>query len=349
MKLTPVNMIKIFLALAVVCAGTGLVLERALAQKGKRYSEFDHRQASHKKIACNSCHHIPSANSRAVSGFPNVTDYPGHASCVQCHREQFFRGNHPEICKICHVESGPRGQARLKFPVPTRSGEFNIIFPHNIHQDVIAQVKPAHSPANAAFFNASFAAPNDDKKPRFNNCSICHVTPRVLPKYSNARPLETGRINTPLAAMAESFAPTAEFFKDMPRGHASCFSCHYQQQQPVATNCAGCHQMSTPHFDSAAIRRFSLKFNHESKNHVGKDCTTCHIRITQNSDLRTLTSADVPILTCATSSCHLKELKAEIDSREKSLQTKTSTFQCNYCHTIAIGSYQVPRSHQQIK
>ena len=310
----------------------------------RRGAEFSHRTRAHKRIDCASCHKVPTANWISARGYPDVADYPGHASCVSCHRSDFFQGNHPAICSTCHVSSGPRAEARFPFPVHARSQEFATIFPHNVHQDLIASDMDRRDVAVAHFVPAKFRSSTGDDKPQFNNCAICHQTTAELPKFDNRVPAAT------LTALAgpggDTFTPSAEFFKNAPNNHASCFSCHYQNAEPTRTDCAGCHRLTAPFIESSTTERYSLKFNHQDKDHANKDCTTCHVRITQNADVRTLLNADVPILTCSTSSCHGGDIKAEIAKREESLAAKQPAFQCIFCHAPSIGRFQIPSSHQ---
>src|SRR5215212_4800145 len=53
------------------------------------YTKFSHATAQHRK-ACDSCHTNPSENWAQVrasdAAFPDITDYPEHASCIDCHR-----------------------------------------------------------------------------------------------------------------------------------------------------------------------------------------------------------------------------------------------------------------------
>ncbi len=336
------NRIRLFLIALTAFAFAASFLERTSAQKGR--DSFSHSTAAHKKIDCASCHKNPTANWTSARGFPDVADYPDHDSCIGCHRNDFFRGNRPAICAICHVNVSPRGKARFAFPVKSRSQEFSTVFPHDVHQDIIASnEKKYEQVAVAHFVKAGFKFIDDeDKKPQFNNCAICHQTPDDLPKYTTLKPLRTESLTNPAA---ENFIARAEFFKNNPDNHASCFNCHYQGQKPTRTDCAGCHRLTAPYFESGIVRRFSLKFNHASENHANKDCTVCHIRITQTSDLRMLTNADVPLLTCSSSSCHGDELRDEIGKREKSISDKQTIFHCNYCHTSEIGSFKIPASH----
>ncbi len=329
----------LFFCLAASVFAIGLLTESP-AQKRDRFS---HAVADHKKKDCSSCHTIPTKNWAAARGFPDVSDFPGHASCIGCHRRDFFAGNRPAICAGCHISPGPRGTARFPFPVSSRSTEFSTIFPHDVHQDLIAKNEKNRDVAVAHFVSASFRRVAADDKTQFNNCAICHKTSTTLPKTEP-------RINpllTPIAdAATENFTPKATFFKDSPSGHSSCFQCHFQGLNPTGTECAGCHRLEEPYFDQNLLRRYSLKFDHASTNHANKDCTTCHLRITQNADLRSMKDADVPILTCSTSSCHGSNILEEIGKRETGDAEKRPVFQCNYCHTPAIGRFPIPASHR---
>jgi hypothetical protein len=338
------NLIKLALVGVGVVVCANFIFLNVSAQKKRSRAEFSHNEKTHKQ-SCGSCHKLPSRNWRAAGNYPNLTDYPNHESCVGCHRQDFFAGNRPAICTICHVEAAPRGKARLRFPVRGRSQEFTLNFPHSVHQDVIALNRERESFQTAHFVSARFEV-SDEKKPQFNSCAICHQTASNLPGFTARKPLRTESLLEPTG---ETFTAQAAFFKNSPENHASCFSCHYQGQKPFATDCASCHTLTSPYFDSNIISRYSLKFDHEHKDHSNKDCVTCHIRITQNSDLRLMVDADVPLLTCSSSSCHGNDLKAEIAKRTESLAAKQNIFQCNYCHTSAIGSYKIPITHQSIK
>lgn len=314
------------------------------SQAQRRDKGFSHASASHKKIDCASCHKVPTGNWVAARGYPDVADFPGHASCINCHRRDFFTGNKPAICAGCHTNPGPRGAARFAFPVRSRSQEFSTIFPHDVHQDLIASREMTRPDiAVAHFIPVGFLKADDRKLLDFNNCTICHKTTEKLPKFG---PRALGELKPLGDAIAETFAPTAAFFKDSPNSHASCFTCHYQNQKPYRTDCAGCHKITTPYFESNTVTRYSIKFDHLSPNHVNKDCVTCHVRIAQNSDIAKMKDADVPIMTCSTSSCHGGAIRDEIGKRETSLAEKKPAFQCIYCHATDIGRFPVPVSHQ---
>lgn len=333
------NLFRLFLIVAVAVIFAAGFWGKSAAQR----RNFQHSTPAHKKESCNTCHKIPTANWVAARGFPDVADFPGHVACFACHKNEIFSGNRPAFCAGCHVNPGPRGVARFPFPVNSRQHQFSTIFPHDKHQNIIASNFGPRDVAVAHFLNAKFALP-DDKAPEFNNCAICHETFAKDPKFSARKLLRTMQ---PLAdAATYNFVPKAGFFKTSPDSHASCFTCHYQNQEPIRTNCAGCHRLTAPYADTATVTRYSLKFDHSYKDHVGRDCTSCHIRITQNADLKTMKDADVPILTCSTSSCHSKDINVEIGKRDDSIGAKQPVFQCTYCHTPEIGRYPVPASHK---
>lgn len=314
--------------LLVVLAGivmAGLIV----AQRGR--DQFSHATADHKKLECSSCHKNPTPNWATARGFPDVADFPGHASCVQCHRRDFFRTS---FCAGCHTNPGPRGAARFPFPVRARSHEFSTVFPHSVHQDIIAANDKRRGVAVAHFVKASFTSRVDDP-PQFNNCAVCHETSTAVPKTADRLPA-----TQPLApAAAETFIAKAQFFKTMPSGHSTCFACHYQNVKPAGTDCAGCHSLTTPYNTSAVVKRYSLKFDHQQKEHSVRDCMTCHVRIAANADLKSMKDADVPFMACV--SCHNDKLAEETGKR-----TASNTFQCTYCHTTGVGRFPIPASHK---
>ena len=334
----------IILAILIAAVLAASFLPRSSAQNRDRFS---HASAAHKKLECASCHKIPTGNWVAARGFPDVAQFPGHVACANCHKRDFFVGNKPAFCAGCHSNVSPRSAPLFAFPVPTRSHEFATVFPHSVHQDVIAWVRPPRT-ENGLFVNASFAKTPDDT-PRFNNCAICHETATEVPKFAARTPSGQQPLGT---ATADNFAPKAQFFKSMPSGHATCFECHYQGVKPLASNCAGCHQLTAAYVPSGILKRYSLKFDHAAVNEKGdtvhaKDCMTCHVRISGNGDLKTLKDADVPIMACTQCHNHAADLKTEMDKRADSVDKKQPVFNCAYCHTSAIGAFAVPPSHEK--
>jgi len=112
------------------------------------YTKFSHSTQKHRST-CNSCHKIT---------FPDITDYPSHDACVSCHRPQFFKGARPPICSVCHSKTSPRDDVRFAFRNPATKLQFDVEFPHDKHQDVIAFAF-AHAPQQ-----------------NYNNCTICHAS-----------------------------------------------------------------------------------------------------------------------------------------------------------------------------
>ena len=267
-----------------------------------KYSAFLHSSEKHKGLACNACHKVPT-DWTAKRAFPDVADFPNHDACVRCHRQQFFTrqsfvGPGPTICTVCHVRAAPREDGRFSFGKPNGASQatkpkderqFMIEFPHDKHQNVIASVRPRRSTDNrVSFIRTSFFEPQtvDEKKPEYNNCSICHQPNNI----TNIVPLTTP---------ANATAQPNRFFKTMPHSHDSCFNCHWQNQRPTGDDCAGCHKPAATFIGLDLPPRKSAKFSHEGGQgaHVA-ECTTCHINITRARTLSGLTP-DVPITTCA--------------------------------------------------
>ncbi len=317
---------------------------------------FSHNTSAHKTGKfkdCSSCHNMPTSNwssarSDKQSPYPDVVNFPSHASCFSCHTKDIY-SNGGAFCGTCHIVPTMKARALLAFPVKSHGRQFNINFPHDVHQNLIASSEKKPDVAVAHFVFASFTPAVPGDKTQFYNCAICHKSASQLPKF-NVRTI-TGE--KPLAeAAADTFTPTskatAEFFKESPESHASCFTCHYQNVQPTSRNCAGCHTLTEPfkpYFESKATARYSLKFDHNSTNHAKSDCTTCHVRIVQNSDVSKMKDADVPFQSCA--KCHDKDIVEEFNKRDESVKNKQPAFQCAYCHTTAIGRYDIPVSHRE--
>lgn len=328
--------------IAILFAAFAAVDSLGVLSSAQNRDAFRHSTASHKRLDCASCHKMPTANWSAARGFPDVSDFPGHVSCFGCHRKDIFTGNKPAFCAGCHVNPGPRGAARFPFPVKSRSHEFETIFPHNVHQDIIAGEprRLRDEVAVAHFVDASYS-PRIDDKSKFNNCAICHQTSDTVGKMIARTP--SGQ--QPLAAAApDAFAAEPAYFKNMPEGHATCFACHYQAAKPVAADCAGCHSLTTPYTATTTVRRYSFKFDHNQKDHANSDCMSCHVRISQNSDLRKLVNADVPFVSCY--SCHTDKISEELTKRVESVKNNAAAFQCSYCHTTEVGRFPVPPSHE---
>jgi hypothetical protein len=309
-----------------------------------KYSAFLHSSEKHKSLKCNECHKVPTAWT-AKRDFPDVADFPDHDACVRCHRQQFFTrqaisGTGPAICTVCHMRAAPREEARFAFGKPNNSNQqaktrderqFTIEFPHDQHQNVIAQLREYQS-VRIEWHHRLKTAP-DDQKPDYNNCSICHQTDMSLAIVALAAPATDPAMLHP--------------FKSMPRSHDSCFNCHWKNQKPVADDCAGCHKPAAPFIAEPGRKRTSAKFAHEGGQgeHIA-ECTTCHINITRANTTRGLTP-DVPINACA--SCHRDSKKTTYPKAvtiEAELEQFKKSGECTYCHTPDVGKKKPPPNHE---
>lgn len=362
---------------------------RATAQRRPRvdYTKFNHRTPKHQQ-ACDSCHTIPTPNwTRVRAGeeaFPDVADYPDHPSCVNCHRNEFFRGARPVICTVCHTNVSPRDGTRHPFQNPeegftkalkkprTDGTQFAINFPHDRHQDVMARLPQLRGfEMGVAFVPASFARQAPQK--RIDSCSICHET--YQPQGDSP---EAFVVKPPADLPAGSFWLKKGTFKTTPSGHASCFNCHWQEggERPLSTDCAGCHKLlpagktgvfvPRDHVDADVktaaamgvtdqaivnkwLRRDSATFNHGHSKHEPLGCTACHINITaiNTLDQKTL---KVPILTCGGggTGCHIKATAPKkILNIEVDKKTADTAFQCAKCHVNfgKVAKEEIPKSH----
>jgi hypothetical protein len=229
------------------------------------------------------------------------------------------------------LKVSPRDDARSLFQKLSQ-GQFTTEFPHDKHQDVIANLLDRFRPPERPHFvSASFSLIEDDKTKHYNNCEICHGPRSTAPV-------------APQAGWPDSFVPNAAAFKASPASHASCFNCHWKSQQPVRDNCGSCHKLAPAYVASDAVKRISMRFRHGREQHVA-ECTTCHINITKASTLRGL-KPDVPITACT--ECHNKDgLRLDV-SKELAAIDKDRDFVCSYCHTSDVGRLDPPPGHYLI-
>ena len=151
-------------------------------RKGIDYSNFAHSTHTIKeKLTCDSCHKFPTANWKDVrkgdSAFPDVTEFPEHGTCLNCHRQQFFARQRPApaICSNCHVNATPRNTARLVFPsigaAPDFVSEFTVFFPKDKHEDADCTDCP-----KTLTHEKCFSCHNQESElaPLPSNCDSCH-------------------------------------------------------------------------------------------------------------------------------------------------------------------------------
>jgi hypothetical protein len=308
-----------------------------------KYSAFLHSSAKHQSLTCNACHKVPTEWT-AKRVFPDVADFPNHDACVRCHRQQLFTrqafiATGPAICTVCHVRAAPREDGRFAFGKPNSSNQvtkakderqFSIEFPHDKHQNVIAALR---SMDGLRIVRASFSI-SDDKKPDYNNCSVCHQRNDYL-------------VIAPLSSQPDTATQSNKFFKTMPHSHDLCFNCHWKNQKPTGDDCGGCHKPFATFVVQMAPKRISAMFSHEGgKGEHVMECTTCHINITRASTLRGLTP-DVPIAACVT--CHKDNKKTtypKMTTIEEEFEQYKKTGNCAYCHTSDVGRKKAPASHE---
>lgn len=355
----------LFVAAVGIAFCTALITPSAAQRRAKAFSHSTPAHKNGKYADCAFCHKLPTTNWIAprhdkqppypdVANFPNPHGAANATVCISCHtRDVYTDGG--VFCGTCHTVASMRakgGAGVLPFPVKGRARQFNTIFPHSTHQDLLADNRP--QVAVAHFVRASFKIADNKPKPDFYNCSICHKTDAQMPRFGARKLLELKPLSD-IAADTFERPVKASFFKNSPEGHASCFTCHFQYQNlpPGKRSCAGCHESTQPYTEKKALERYSIKFDHDRTGHVEKDCASCHLRIAQNADIKTLKDADVPIAACW--SCHATQenertrrvLFAEIEAREASIANKQTPFQCTYCHTSIIGRYEIPATHRK--
>ena len=325
-------------------------------QKQPSYSEFSHATAQHHQ-ACDKCHKFPSANWKQArkgdEAFPDVTEYPEHASCLNCHRQQFFKGSQPAICSICHQQVTPQGGARHPFPSlgeafdRSKKGElavsdFRILFPHDKHIEIVGK-------------NAQ------------ESCAECHQT------YQPQNDSDEEFVTRPPKDLAETaFWLKKGTFKTSPSSHATCFTCHSEDTglKPAPTDCATCHKLLPPEqvrrltearndFDPRLAAQMGIKdkttlekwssrdtsrFRHEWIPHAGVSCNDCH-KVAQMNTLDDKTKK-VQVVSCGGegTGCHIEATTEGILNFEVEKKKANPTFQCVKCH-VNNGGKALPETH----
>lgn len=338
------------------------------------YSDFSHvTHVTNQKLACGSCHKFPTANWKEVrkgdAAFPDVAEFPEHATCLNCHRQQFFARERPapRICANCHVGVTPKKTERFLFPslgdVADASktqrdfvSEFAVNFPHETHLEVVSRNAP---PVGPAFVAVSW----NRQQPAPANCGVCHQTYQPQGKSSEEY------FTKPPKDLGDQFWLKKGTFKTSPNSHTGCFTCHNAESgiAPASADCQVCHKLAdltvkiNTDFDPrmpaimAANDRVILSawqtrisagaFRHEGGSHPDLACADCHPPARLNTvDVQTL---KVPVRSCGgAEGCHatatLDEggaLNFEIDQKKKN-----SSFVCTKCH-INFGKQSVPASH----
>ena len=335
------------LALIAILAATAYMQRKPVPASG---GVFSHSSKTHQAIkSCSTCHLMPTNNWMTARAFPDVSQFPGHAACFSCHTSSVLTSGKLTFCLNCHTSVAPGRAPLFAFPIKTHKREFNIRFPHNTHQDIYARLWRQDGIAVAHYVNASWVIA--DEKTTINTCAVCHVQSQAVPTTTPA-PIKDGLVALTNPA-GEKIDVAAKFFKTMPNGHETCFSCHFSGVKPASTDCAGCHMPTDPYKDTDVLPRYSVKFDHTQKDHAGKDCMACHVRIAQSTDSRLLKDPDVPIIACL--QCHGDPFdgkkpgaegyfKAAIQN-EIFARDKDKTFQCAYCHSSAVGNHDMPASH----
>ena len=360
--------------LVVMCQFASMAQRRKPPKPRIDYSKFSHRtHVQAQKLNCDSCHKFPSKNWKEVrkgdDAFPDVTDFPEHQACLNCHRTQFFARERPApvICSNCHVAVTPRNTARYLFPslgppfLSTTLGqsfvsEFKVLFPHDKHVDVVGGLPLKRSNNRDFAFAHAFRAQNAQPK----SCPICHET--YQPQGKSADEFVT---SPPKNLPEDAFWLKKGAFKTTPTNHSACSSCHNEDAgiPPSPKDCAACHKFAPSttqplrDFDpkvAATMRvtdwlllrqwskRSAGRYRHEFEVHKDLSCIDCHNPAVMNTlDERTFVS----VKSCGGSGgCHIETNTEGILNYEIEQKKKDPAFQCVKCH-INVGKNPVPQDH----
>ncbi len=342
------------------------------------YSQFSHTtHGENQKLACDSCHKFPTENWKALrkgdAAFPDVSDFPEHDTCLNCHRQQFFARERPApvICSNCHIAVTPRDTVRWLFPSlgdltdpklkrrndTSEFGEFGVGFPHEKHLEVVGFDRRSRE-RDGIFTRVLFRGAQEGPK----NCAVCHQL------YQPQGDSNDEYVVKPPQDLGDAFWLKKGTFMTVPNSHAACFTCHNPDSgiPPEAKDCAGCHKLrvaSLPRADlepklpsAIAIndqlalklwktRTSSGTFRHEGGAHPAVSCLNCHNVPSMNTlEPNTL---KVAAKSCGgAEGCHVTAtldeggaLNFEIEEKKKNPK-----FVCTKCHLI-FGRDHLPVDH----
>ncbi len=337
------------------------------------YSNFSHQNEAH-QTDCKACHTFPSKNwNDARTGdeaFPDVTDYPEHASCLNCHRQQFFARERPApvICSNCHINVTPRNTDRYPFPSLDEAfarskkaqdfvSQFRVFFPHETHIDVVSRNRTSRP--HVWFVPASFNTRPSAQEA--TSCPVCHQTHQAQGQSDQEF------VTAPPGDLPEdAFWLKKGTFKTGPRNHATCFTCHSEDSgiPPAPADCGTCHRLGPlePQMrsdfdtklattmgitDQITLSRWRMRsagrFRHEFELHAELSCITCHDPAVMNT-LEEKTLVSVKSCGGGGSGCHIESNTDGILNFEIAEKKKDPKFECTKCH-ILLGKEQVPGSH----
>ena len=339
-------MLRLAILAAIMVALSGVTVEgQRRAQPRRRppaidYSNFSHStHVAQEKLACGSCHKFPTKNWKEVrkgdAAFPDVAEFPEHATCLNCHRQQFFARERPvpKICSNCHVKATPSETSRYPFAslgeafLSTTKGagfvsDFRVLFPHDKHADA--------------------------------DCSDCHQTHQPQGKSDDEF------VTRPPKNIGDAFWLKKGTFQTRPLTHASCFTCHNQESElaPLPANCDACHKPAAAEklvadFDEKLVQAMGIgdwwtrvawknrisagTFRHEI--HADLKCAQCH----QGATMKTAS-----VKSCGgAEGCHVTATVDDggIFNYEIAQRTRNARFVCTKCH-LTFGQRPVPASHR---
>lgn len=355
--------------------------QKKVAPKKPRvnYSQFSHRtHVVNQELGCSSCHQVPSKNWKEVrkgdAAFPDVTDFPEHSSCLNCHRTQFFARERPApaICSNCHIAISPRDISRWLFPSlgdvtdPTKkrrefASEFGVGFPHDKHLDVVGF--NGFERERDTFVMVSLQEKKNEAPPK--SCPVCHETYQPQGNSSEEYLTQAPR------NLGDNFWLKKGTFKTIPNSHTVCFTCHSADSgiAPEPKDCHVCHKLLSAEpslkvdfapklaagmgvTDRIILAGWSRRisagaFRHDGGEHPDLNCLGCHNVTAFNTvDPKTM---KVPVRSCGgADGCHITAttddggaLNFEIDQKKKD-----AAFVCTKCH-ITFGKEGVPEDHPQ--
>lgn len=229
---------------------------------------FDHNQADHAKLNCESCH-------KRRAGVEVTPRLPYHDACVQCHAKESYLdiGNPPALCHTCHspdgVLDGTQKARLIAFPNTLR--QFGLKkFSHGLHLDaakmprgeridcVSCHRETAAEPVAFPSHPECYRCHAHQGGEKLGRCEDCHVRTDAAMAFSHEPAAATRDYNFThkthrkrkdgsAIACQECHGESDIARVAVRRGlkhESSCWgTCHIQKEEPV---CGKCHKTGAP-------------------------------------------------------------------------------------------------------
>ncbi len=243
-----------------------LILAKNHGDNPAQYAVFSHSVKEHLNLDCAECH---KREDNSIN-----PKYAGHASCINCHFEQFVTENSP-MCAVCHSDVKDA-------PAPVRDFPVNFDESFNMKFDHAAHLKPGARPVEGCAtchkpLRGGVALSIPAGIDSHSTCYTCH-TPDLVVEGQNL-----GNCNTCHSIANYQRTPTTSATFNTSFSHAKhqqldCTNCHTvrantPQRQQVVSPVVGMHTYSGGEMSCMSCHNDKITFGDRDF----ANCQRCHL------------------------------------------------------------------------